>query len=208
MLHALHCWIILIFFYAYALNFINRCFWSLFWLLGVPIGSQFHKKFGPYIKAWRSLFVLGTVPSLHEGLRWCYSQERSMIIDIPINTVKKKTPSCTVATHVHGSPFGDMGTFFSFWVPIGTYFRSKVPIFSFSSLRRRNQVPIFVKWVSIAWGYCTYELLGDPFPLGTSFRFWVPLFSISKKQSNGSWFCYICPHLILIDCQKLHQWSS
>ena len=61
MLHALHCWIILIFFYAYALNFINRCIWSLFWLLGVPIGSQFHKKLGPYFKAWGSLLVSGTV---------------------------------------------------------------------------------------------------------------------------------------------------
>ena len=61
MLHALHCWIILIFFYAYALNFINRCIWSLFWLLGVPIGSQFHKKFGPYFKAWGSLLVSGLV---------------------------------------------------------------------------------------------------------------------------------------------------
>ena len=34
----LHCWQ---FSYAYALNFINRCFGSLFWLLGVPIGSLF-----------------------------------------------------------------------------------------------------------------------------------------------------------------------
>ena len=47
--------------YAYALNFINHCFGSLFWLLGVPIGSLFHKKLGPYFKAWGSLLVLVTV---------------------------------------------------------------------------------------------------------------------------------------------------
>ena len=52
---------ILIFTYAYALNFINRCFGSLFWLLGVPIGSLFHKKMGPYLKAWGSLLVLESV---------------------------------------------------------------------------------------------------------------------------------------------------
>ena len=46
MLHKLYCWQIL--FFSYALNFINRCFGSLFWLLGVPIGSLFHKKLGPY----------------------------------------------------------------------------------------------------------------------------------------------------------------
>ena len=66
MLHALHCWIILIFFYAYALNFINRCIWSLFWLLGVPIGSLFHKKLGPFFKAWGSLLVRVTVHCLSE----------------------------------------------------------------------------------------------------------------------------------------------
>ena len=42
--------------YAYALNFINRCFGSLFWLLGVPIGSLFHKKLGPY---WVPISKLG-----------------------------------------------------------------------------------------------------------------------------------------------------
>ena len=47
--------------YAYALNFINRCFGSLFWQLGVPIGSLFHKKLGPYFKAWGSLLVLVTM---------------------------------------------------------------------------------------------------------------------------------------------------
>ena len=47
--------------YAYALNFINRCFGSLFWQLGVPIGSLFHKKLGPYFKAWGSLLVWLTV---------------------------------------------------------------------------------------------------------------------------------------------------
>ena len=53
----LHCWQILNFTYAYALNFINRRFWSLFWLPGVHIGSHFHKKLGPYFKAWGSLLV-------------------------------------------------------------------------------------------------------------------------------------------------------
>ena len=49
--------------YAYALNFINHCFGSLFWQLGVPIGSLFHKKLGPYFKAWGSLLVLVAVLS-------------------------------------------------------------------------------------------------------------------------------------------------
>ena len=42
--------------YAYALNFINHCFGSLFWQLGVPIGSLFHKKLGPY---WVPISKLG-----------------------------------------------------------------------------------------------------------------------------------------------------
>ena len=54
MLHKLYCWQIL--FFSYALNFINRCFGSLFWLLGVPIGSLFHKKLGPY---WVPISKLG-----------------------------------------------------------------------------------------------------------------------------------------------------
>ena len=41
--------------YAYTSNFINHIFGSIFWLLGVPIGSLFHKKLGPYFKAWGSL---------------------------------------------------------------------------------------------------------------------------------------------------------
>ena len=40
----------------HALNFINRSFGSLFWLLGVPIGSLFHKKIGPY---WVPISKLG-----------------------------------------------------------------------------------------------------------------------------------------------------
>ena len=52
--------------YAYALNFINHCFGSLFWLLGVPIGSLFHKKLGPFFKAWGSLLVRVTVHCLSE----------------------------------------------------------------------------------------------------------------------------------------------
>ena len=61
----LNCWQILIFTYAYALIFIHRHFGSLFWLLGVLIGSLFHKKngslLGPSLKAWGSLLVLETV---------------------------------------------------------------------------------------------------------------------------------------------------
>ena len=53
----LHCWQILVFTSAYALNFINRRFGSLFWLLRVPIGSLFHEKLGPY---WVPIFK-------HEG---------------------------------------------------------------------------------------------------------------------------------------------
>ena len=52
----LHCWQILIFTYAYALIFIHRRFGSLFWLLGVLIGSLFHKKMGPY---WVLISKLG-----------------------------------------------------------------------------------------------------------------------------------------------------
>ena len=38
----------------------HKSFGSLFWLLGVPIGSLFHKKWVP-ISAWGSLLVLETV---------------------------------------------------------------------------------------------------------------------------------------------------
>ena len=65
MLYTLELLPILIFTFAYALNFINSRFGSLFWLLEVPIGSLFHKKngslLGPYLKAKGSLIVLGTV---------------------------------------------------------------------------------------------------------------------------------------------------
>ena len=50
-------WQILIFSYVNTLNFINRCCGSLFWLLGVPIRSLFHKQLGPYIKAWTPMEV-------------------------------------------------------------------------------------------------------------------------------------------------------
>merc|ERR1712218_503041 len=63
----LHCWQILIFTYAYALIFINRRFGSLFWLLGVLIGSLFHKKMGPYLKAWGSLLVLEALQSEYDS---------------------------------------------------------------------------------------------------------------------------------------------
>ena len=61
----LNCWQILIFTYAYALIFIHRRFGSLFWLLGVLIGSLFHKKMGPYLRAWGSLLVLEAVVLSH-----------------------------------------------------------------------------------------------------------------------------------------------
>jgi len=44
----LQCWQILVFTSAYALNFINCRFGSLFWLPRVPIGSLFQEKLGPY----------------------------------------------------------------------------------------------------------------------------------------------------------------
>ena len=55
---SLHCWQILIFTYAYVLIFIHRRFGSLFWLLGVLIGSLFHKKVGPY---WVLISKLGGI---------------------------------------------------------------------------------------------------------------------------------------------------
>ena len=59
--HYGHCWQILIITYAYALFFIHRRYGSLFWLLRVLIGSLFHKKMGPYLKALGSLLVLEAV---------------------------------------------------------------------------------------------------------------------------------------------------
>ena len=53
----LHCWQNLVFTSAYALNFINRRFGSLFWLLRVPIGSLFHEKLGPYWVIFLSMKV-------------------------------------------------------------------------------------------------------------------------------------------------------
>ena len=57
----LNCSLILIFTYAHALIFIHRSLGSLFLLLRVLIGSLFHKKMGPYLKAWGSLLVLEAV---------------------------------------------------------------------------------------------------------------------------------------------------
>ena len=37
----------------------NVLFQFGFWQLGVPIGSLFHKKLGPYFKAWGVLISLG-----------------------------------------------------------------------------------------------------------------------------------------------------
>ena len=44
----------------------NVLFQFGFWQLGVPIGSLFHKKLGPYFKAWGSLLVWVTVQMLPE----------------------------------------------------------------------------------------------------------------------------------------------
>ena len=52
----LRCWRILIFSHAYAINFINRCFGSLFWLLGVPISQKNGSLLGPY---WVPISKLG-----------------------------------------------------------------------------------------------------------------------------------------------------
>ena len=60
----LHCWPILMFSYAYTLIFRHCRFGSLFWLLGVLIGTLFHKKWvlkSPYLKARGSYLVLEAV---------------------------------------------------------------------------------------------------------------------------------------------------
>ena len=50
------------FFLCLSAKFYKSLFWVPIWLLGVPIGSLFHKKLGPYFKAWwGSLLVLVTV---------------------------------------------------------------------------------------------------------------------------------------------------
>ena len=58
----LHCWQILVLTSAYALNLINRCFGSIL----TAEGPYFMKSWvpsplGPSFKAWRSLYVWGTV---------------------------------------------------------------------------------------------------------------------------------------------------
>ena len=50
--------------YAYTLNFIYCCFGSLFWLPGVPIGSLFQKKLGPY---WVPISKLGVPISFRDS---------------------------------------------------------------------------------------------------------------------------------------------
>ena len=66
MLHTLELLMqILIFTFAYALNFINRRFWVLILATGGPNWVSISQKngslLGPYLKAWGSLIVLGTV---------------------------------------------------------------------------------------------------------------------------------------------------
>ena len=138
---------------------------SLFW---VPILAAGGPYWVPISQIFGSLYQSMEVPisfgdsaihrTLHEGFRWCYSQERSIIIDIPINTVQKKISPFALLPHMYMGPHWSL---FSFQGPHFPLFR----------LKKVKPGP---------WGYCTYDLLGDPFPLGTSFRFWVPLFSISK----------------------------
>ena len=95
--------------YAYALNFINHCFGSLFWLPGVPIGSLFHKKLGPYFKAWGSLQVYVTVKT----------PKRSLYGPSPYN----RDPLCDSA----------------FWVPIGSLFIFQGPYFQcFGFIHAKN----------------------------------------------------------------------
>ena len=85
--------------------FINRHYFGCW-------GSLFHKYLGPYIKAWRSPLVLGTVPSIVP-----YMRASGGVIPRKLSwgkiynnwhthkyCSKKDIPFCTVATHVHGSP--------------------------------------------------------------------------------------------------------
>ena len=51
------------FFLCLRINFHTSSFWVLILLLGVLIESLFHKKMGPYLKAWGSLLVLEAVYS-------------------------------------------------------------------------------------------------------------------------------------------------
>ena len=44
----------------------NVLFQFGFWRLGVPIGSLFYKKLGPYFKAWWSLLVYVTVHNMSQ----------------------------------------------------------------------------------------------------------------------------------------------
>ena len=84
--------------YAYALNFINHCFGSLFWLLGVPIGSLFHKKLGPFFKAWGSLLVLGLAMRMHLPMRIGCA---SMRIDAHHPHIGQKTKSHFLPINCH-----------------------------------------------------------------------------------------------------------
>ena len=90
----LHCWQILIFTYAYALIFIHRRFGSLFWLLGVLIGSLFHKKMGPYLKAWGSLLVLEAVEMVHCNNNYIKRYERMISRKLGVATSLVNEKSC------------------------------------------------------------------------------------------------------------------
>ena len=81
----LHCYQFFYFYLCFALIFIHRCFGSLFWLLGVLIGSLFHKKIGPYLKAWGSLLVLETV--LYYFFHKCSFAWRSTLVHMLRSTL-------------------------------------------------------------------------------------------------------------------------
>ena len=124
-----------------------------------------------------------------------FPEERSIIIDIPINTVQKKILFCTVATHVHGSPlvpiFVPRSPFSLFQAKEG---ETRSPYSLNVSQLPRATVRMTFWGISSLWGLIS--VFGSPF---------------SQSQSNRPTVLDVVIfflHLILIDCRKLHQWSS
>jgi len=74
----LHCWQMLVFTSAYALNFINRLFGSLFWLPRVPIWSLFHEKLGPY---WVPISMRGGPYKFGEQWETCDMEQVGVSIE-------------------------------------------------------------------------------------------------------------------------------
>ena len=56
----LHKWICFNFFLCLCVKFHKSVFWVPILAAGVPIGSLFHEKLGPYFKAWGSLLVFAS----------------------------------------------------------------------------------------------------------------------------------------------------